>query len=563
MFKKNYYSSDLIVLLLLATFCGLFAWGWHGMHAAANTINASPSLSLPALAYDLLRSNMRLLIGLFWSLLFAFIAGSWAAKCKHARYFILPFINFMESIPLVGFMTLSVIFFHYLYPHSLMGLESAAIFGVFTGQAWNMALVFYQTLKIVPNELYDAASVFQLTAWSTFWKIEVPYSIPGLLWNTMMSQSAAWFALVGTEAIASISGKTILLPGVGSYIQVALNQENFQAIAYALIAMIINIVLFDQILFRPLVQWSTKFKYEKVKESHHISSWLYSLIKKANYLKSALKKTTFFILKIGTLFNFKFLTSVFDYSIPVLIKKIILIAWYSALSILSIFYAMDALHHLPSLQTKKVLWIMLLTTARVGAAITLSVIIFLPLGVWIGSNNKLTKYCQPITQILAALPPDILYPIMAMILITTHSHLGWWTIPLIMIGTQWYILFNVIAGAQSLPQEIKDVSQVFSAKGWFYWRKIIIPSIFPYLVTGIISAAGGAWNADITAEIIQWGHKVIFTDGLGYYIANATNLNKIPQEIFGCLLMCALVGASIVLVWRPLYKLAETRYKIS
>ncbi len=563
MFKKFRYYSDLILLLFIGMFIGLFVWGWHGMHADINTVNNAPSLSLPTLAYDLLRSNLRLLIGLVWSLIFAIVAGTWAAKSKHARRFILPFINFMESVPLVGFMTFSVILFHYLYPHSVMGLECAAIFGVFTGQAWNMALVFYQTLKIVPAELYDAANVFHMSRWSRFWKIEAPYSMPGLIWNTMVSQSAAWFALVGTEAIASASGKSVLLPGVGSYIQVALDHANFHAVIYSIIAMALNIILFDQIMFRPLVRWAEKFKYEKIKSNRVASSWLYSLSIKTVFLKAVFMKMGSALSTTSKRLSLKSVTAIFDWTMPRNLRRAIILAWYALFSFAVIYYGVKLINGTPDFDVGKILWMMTLTTLRVGAAMILSLIIFLPLGVWIGLSPKLTKFCQPATQILAALPPNILYPIMAVFLIATHGSLGWWTIPLIMIGTQWYVLFNVIAGTSSLPQEILDVSQVFSAKGWYYWKRIIIPSIFPYIVTGIISAAGGAWNADITAEIIQWGNKIVSTKGLGYYIANATNLNHIPQEALGCILMCALVALCVIFIWRPLYKLSETRYKIS
>lgn len=265
-FKKiNHYDWMLSILGMLVFV--MLGYGYRKMHGTFNPVHMQTlSLSWRQLPYDTLRTTMRLLIGLVWSFVFAFIAGTWAAKSKHAARVILPFINFMESVPLVGFLSFSTAFFVMLAPHSVMGIEYAAIFGVFTGQAWNMALTLYQTLCIVPNDLLQAADAFGLNAWQRYWRIEIPYAIPGLLWNTMVSQSAAWFALVATEAIP-FHGGTIYLPGVGSYIQLALQQANYTAVVEAIIALVLNIVILDQLVFRPAVRWSEKFKFERHKNN--------------------------------------------------------------------------------------------------------------------------------------------------------------------------------------------------------------------------------------------------------------------------------------------------------
>ena len=461
--------NDIGLLILLMLFVYLWHLGWQGMHTPLANLPAQNGKNIPALAYDLLRSNMRLLIGLGFSFLFAFIAGVWAAKSKHAAYFILPFINFMESVPLVGFMTFSVTIAIALYPHSVMGLEWAAIFGVFTAQAWNMALTVYQTLGVIPSELNDVARQFQMNAWQKFLKIELPYTIPGLLWNTMVSQSAAWFALVGTEAIA-VGAKLIMLPGVGSYIQMGLNTHNIKIIILAIMAIILNIILFDQLFFRPLVKWAEKFKYERVRANTHASSCLHTLYVKSCFTRKALSSVYGYLVRHSHRFGLRKLTALFDITFPKAIRCGCLLLWYTVLIASIIWFSVKLFHIIPTFSLAKVATYMLTTTSRVTLAMILSLLICIPLGVWIGISPQRTKMTQPIIQIFAALPPDIFYPIMALFLLYFHYTLSWWTVPLIMMGTQWYILFNVIAGVSSLPQEIVDVAKIFSLRGWYYWR---------------------------------------------------------------------------------------------
>ena len=589
----NRFDFLLLLIIILASY--YWHMGYIGMHQASyfnsNITNSNTNNNLtPSLAYDMLRTNMRLIYGLFWSFLFTFIFGFLAAKFKTAERIILPFINFMESVPLVGFMTFSIVFFTNLYPNNTMGLESAAIFGVFTGQVWNMTLSLYQSLKVVPNELIELADNFKLNSWKRFWRIELPYAIPGLLWNTMVSQSAAWFALVGTESISiesiSMGNKTIQMPGVGSYIQDALDHKNIHNVLYAILALIISVILFDQFLFRPLVKWADKFKFERTKSaSNNIkhSSWFYDLLVNSNFIlrvisciSQVFNNIIFIIVKSidiikqeflldSFLLNFKYFIKksekLFSYLIYSLVMAFLLYAFVKLYYYLPIYNNANGANGVNGINgIKHMAYLMLLTTLRVAAAMILSLIIFLPIGIWIGLSPKRTKFCQPVIQVMAALPPDILYPMLAIFLVAFHQSLSWWSIIMIMLGTQWYILFNVIAGVLALPDDLKSMAASFQAKGWFCWRKFIIPGIFPYIVTGIISAAGGAWNADITAEVISWGKNTLSTDGLGAYIASATNDGHDPQSALGCLLMCGLVACCIIFVWRPLYRLAETRF---
>lgn len=560
----NYH--DIIFLLLACSIIILLAYGWHEMHSIYDMRHvdvANISLDYKNLPYYTLRTTMRLLIGLVFSLIFAVLAGALAAKYTPIRRVMLPFVNFMESVPLVGFLTFTTIYFLSIFPHSVMGLECAAIFGVFTGQAWNMMLAVYQTLRIVPTELIEAANVFGYNGWQRFWRLEFPYAIPGLLWNTMVSQSSAWFALVASEAIP-VKDKTVALPGVGSYIATALTAGDMHAIIYAILALILNIVILDQLLFRPLVKWSAQFKYEDLASVNHNTSWCYNCM--ANSLVCEQIKSFLVILM-----------RFFVYALPRRCKqlhfdKIFILArlnflwakiWYVIVVGACIFYGIKLWEFFPHHDLFLMPGLMFLTAVRVFVAMILSVLIFVPIGVWIGMNPQLVRFFQPIIQILAALPSNIFYPLMAIYLITFKQNLNWWSIVLIMLGTQWYVLFNVIAGVTTIPNQLTEVTTAFHVKGKMWWKKFMLPAIFPYIVTGIISAAGGAWNATITSEVLQWGSVTKSANGLGAYIANATNNAHNPEAALGCVAMCAMVALCIVFIWHPLYNLAENRFKIS
>ncbi|ODN44064.1 metal ABC transporter permease [Piscirickettsia litoralis] len=552
-----------MTLIFIGLFIGLYYIGWHDMHAqfiGAKSV-AAISLNPEHLPYYTLRTTMRLLVGMLFSSLFALIAGYACAKNKHIARVLLPVINFMESAPLVGFLTFTTALFLFLFPKNIMGLEAAAIFGVFTSQAWNMALIFYQTLRIIPDELVEAGKAFHLNAWQRFWRIELPYSIPGLLWNTMVSQSAAWFALVATEAIP-VGDNTIMLPGVGSYIQVALDHANIQAIFYAIAAIAINIIIFDQFLFRPLVKWSEKFKYENVQSRSHNSSWFYNLMQRGTFTHSI---NYLFRIICHAFVNFPtHVANTFKLKPTRLPQSLIQTStalWYGVISAGCIYAGYKLWNFYPNGSMAYLIPLMLKTTLRVAIAMILSVIIFTPIGIWIGLSPRLTRIFQPIIQIMAAIPPNVFFPVITIILIATHQSLNLWTIPLIMLGTQWYVLFNVIAGAASLPQDMLEMAKSFRLSGWNWWFKFMIPAVFPYIVTGIISAAGGAWNSAIAGEFLQWGSQTIAADGLGALVAQTTGDNQLHQAALAVTALCFLVGLCVIFIWKPLYRLAETRYK--
>ncbi|HEI8819588.1 TPA: ABC transporter permease subunit [Serratia marcescens] len=506
---------------------------------------------------------MRFLLGMAWSLLFSVVFAVLAARYTPLRRVILPFVNFMESVPLVGFLTFTTVYFLNLYPHSVMGLECTAIFAVFTGQAWNMMLTLYQTLRIVPKELDEAARSFNYNPWQRFWRLEFIYSVPGLLWNAMVSQSAAWFALVASEAIP-VGDRSVELPGVGSYIAEALAQQNVPAILYAIVALAANIVLLDQLVFRPLVRYTARFKYEDVTASRPLGNpWFYNSLA-FSHVGTALGRT---LRALADLWLFKLPRLWYALGLHRLFRLaakgnwLWRSLWYLGVVLACVWFGYRLWEYFPKQYFAMLPEWMLLTTARVAAAMLLSVAIFTPLGVWIGMNPRLVKIFQPIIQILAAIPPNIFYPLIAAFIAIYHQDLGWWAIPMIMLGTQWYVLFNVIAGVSAIPTQITEVSETFGLRRFRWWRYYMLPAIFPYIVTGIISAAGGAWNSAIAAEVIQWGSTTLSATGLGAFISVVTDAGKNPESALGCAAMCALVALCIICVWQPLYRIAETKFK--
>ncbi|MHA0853433.1 ABC transporter permease [Serratia nematodiphila] len=562
-FRKS-YLNDFIVIAIGVFFIAFFIRAWGDMHGDFNEQNVS-AISLDAwnLLYYSLRTSMRFLLGMAWSLLFSVVFAVLAARYAPLRRVILPFVNFMESVPLVGFLTFTTVYFLNLYPHSVMGLECTAIFAVFTGQAWNMMLTLYQTLRIVPKELDEAARSFNYNPWQRFWRLEFIYSVPGLLWNAMVSQSAAWFALVASEAIP-VGDRSVELPGVGSYIAEALAQQNVPAILYAIVALAANIVLLDQLVFRPLVRYTARFKYEDVTANRALGNpWFYNSLA-FSHVGAALGRT---LRALADLWLFKLPRLWYALGLHRLFRLaakgnwLWRSLWYLGVVLACVWFGYQLWEYFPKQYFTMLPEWMLLTTARVAAAMLLSVAIFTPLGVWIGLNPRLVKIFQPIIQILAAIPPNIFYPLIAAFIAIYHQDLGWWAIPMIMLGTQWYVLFNVIAGVSAIPTQITEVSETFGLRRFRWWRYYMLPAIFPYIVTGIISAAGGAWNSAIAAEVIQWGSTTLSATGLGAFISVVTDAGKNPESALGCAAMCALVALCIIFVWQPLYRIAETKFK--
>lgn len=561
----NYW--DVIALLFILGLVSALAWNARQMavpYALGEVIPVSlDPWHLPSYA---LRTVTRMLIALIFSLLFTFVFGTWAAKSHRARLLIIPAIDICQSMPVLAFLSVAIVGLIGLFPGSLLGPECAAIVAIFTAQAWNMALGFYQTVRSVPAELHEAADMFHLSAWQRFWRIEVPYSMPGLLWNTMLSMSASWFFVVASEAI-SVAGQQIMLPGVGSYIALAVLEADRTAILWAICTMFLVILAYDQLLFRPLVVWSEKFRAEQMAQEREPKSWVIDLLHRTRLLR-----------KLGTeiqrLMEAMVNLTVFQRRqksiglIPGEIRPqslgdrlwsgILMVAVVSAAIYAIIFIE----RHLPWVSVLHVFGLGVLTSLRVFFCIVLASCIWVPLGVWIGLRPHIAARVQPIAQFLAAFPANLLYPVVVMLIVYFHLSVDIWVTLLMMLGVQWYVLFNVIAGASVIPKDLLQAVDNFGVRGWLRWRRLIVPGILPYYITGAITAAGGAWNASIVAEVVSWGDVHLSANGLGSYISQNTNRGDFLHLALGIAMMCVLVLLFNRILWRPLYVFAEKRFQL-
>jgi NitT/TauT family transport system permease protein len=512
------------------------------------------------------RTILRMLIALFFSLLFTLVFATWAAKSRRAARIIIPVIDILQSVPILGFLSITIVGFIRLFPGSMLGPECASIFAVFASQAWNMALGFYQTVRSVPSELKEAADMFHLSAWQRFWRIDVPFSMPGLLWNMMMSMSAGWFFVVASEAI-SVDGQQILLPGIGSYITVAIKAADVHAIWYAIIAMLAVILLYDQLFFRPLIAWADKFKSEQVAQDSEANSWLVNMLHRTRLLRYLGQHVANFF---DACVNVSILRSrpKTHAGIERKMRYERAIVWiYNILLVSAVLGAVIYIGNfifqkIPFSEIIKVFELGLVTTLRVFFLIIICTLIWVPIGVWIGLRSRVAEFVQPIAQILAAFPAYLLYPLVVFFIVKFHLNVNIWVTPLMILGAQWYVLFNVIAGASVIPKDLLQVADNFGVNYWLRWRRLILPSIFPYYITGAITAVGGAWNASIVAEVVSWGDTKLVATGLGAYITENTNSGNFLHIALGIGMMCILVLVFNRLIWRPLYVLAETRYTL-
>jgi NitT/TauT family transport system permease protein len=561
----NYWDLVALVFVLLIIF--LLGWGAKAMvgrYHMGQVIHIS--LSPSKLPYYALRSVIRMFLAMACSLVFTFIFGTWAAKSRHAERLIIPGIDILQSVPVLTFLAFAVANLVVIFRGSMLGPELAALFAVFTAQVWNMTLSFYQSLKTLPHDLTEAARMFRLSPWQKFWKIEVPFAMPGLLWNAMMSMSGSWVFLVASEAI-SVANQNITLPGIGSYIALAIAKANFHAVVYVVIAMFIVIAIYDQILFRPLVAWAEKFKAEEASDEDESESWVLNLFQRATFFQH-----------IGTYlgyFSEWFVNfPLFRRSHRRVRKEIVLpqyrryfsLVWnivvFACIAVALYFLYRFIYTAVPYVETWHVVYLGFITAIRVMVLIFISSLIWVPIGVWVGLHPKASAWVQPIAQFLAAFPANLLYPFIVIPIVMYHLSVNIWTSPLMILGTQWYILFNVVAGTMALPKNLRQAVGTLNVKGWLWWKRFALPGIFPFYVTGAITAAGGAWNMSIIAEAVSWGKYHLHATGIGAYIDHVTAAGDFPRLVMGTAIMSLYVLVINHVVWRPLYNLAEEKFQI-
>jgi NitT/TauT family transport system permease protein len=510
-----------------------------------------------------LRTTLRMLAAMGFSLLFTFTYATAAAKSRRAELVLVPVLDVLQSVPVLGYVSFTVTFFLALFPGSVLGAEFAAIFAIFTSQAWNMAFSFYQSLRTVPPDLQEVSRSFRFTAWQRFWRLEVPFAMPSLIWNMMMSMSGGWFFVVASEAIA-VGSHTVSLPGVGSYVALAIDQRNLGAIGWAVLTMLAVILIYDQLFFRPLVAWADKFRVELSVGQVGPESWLLRLFRRTRLLNTAVGPAGRALRQISIWPGPRFAAG--RAGPPSRHMRALGEAvWYAIVAAITALIVWRAAETVSSELGWGDLWTALglgaITLLRVAVLITLASLLWLPVGVVIGLKPKLAQTAQPIAQFLAAFPANLLFPIMVFVIVRFGLNQDVWLSLLMILGAQWYILFNVVAGASAFPNDLKDVAANLHIGGRQWWRQVALPGVFPYYVTGAITASGGCWNAAIVAEAVSWGDTHLAAHGLGAYIAAATVRGDFPRIVLGIAVMSVYVILTNRLLWRPLYRLAEQRFR--
>ena len=497
-------AADVVVAAGVLALFGVVAWLLPQINEPIGPSGVPSTVSddLHLLPYYALRSVFRMFIALFLSLVFSFIYGLAAARCRRLRMVLIPLLDILQSVPILGFLSATVTIWMVLFPGSILGVEAASIFAIFTSQAWNMTFSFYHSLLSEPQELDEAARSMQLTRWQRFWKLDVPNSMIPLLWNCMMSVGGGWFFLTASEMI-SVNNRTYALPGLGSFVAVASEHEQLGKVLWAIVTMVIVVLLIDVLLWKPLTAWAEKFRITQN--------------------ESVQAKTS-------------------------------LVLWM-LVRFISDGEGFAEVGHAMVLG--------LITFMRVTLLTVVCSIIWVPIGVKIGMNPRISRFVQPLVQVLASFPSNFTFPFVTLWFIAWHIDISWGSILLMSLGTQWYILFNVIAGASAIPDDLREATRAFHLDTRQRWTKLILPAVFGSWCTGGITAAGGAWNASIVSEIVTYGHTTLTANGLGTYIANATAVGDTGKTIIGVAVMSVFVVGVNRLFWRPLQAYAERRFSVA
>ena len=560
--RPNYW--DLVALPMVLGALALIAWGGVGMSAHYQVGQPLPiGLDPWRLPEYALRTVLRMVAALVASLVFSLAYAALAAKSRRAEKILIPVLDILQSVPILGFLSITVTGFIALFPGRLLGVECAAIFAIFTSQAWNMTFSVYQSLRTVPAELIEAARMYHLSPWKRFWRLEVPHAIPSLVWNMMMSVSGGWFFVVASEAI-TVAGQTIMLPGIGSYIATAIAHRDLAAIGYAVLVMFVVILLYDQLLFRPLLAWSRKFQADPAADEDNVRPWFLTVLQRAQVFDLVQAG----VIKLNRLID-DALTALARRRAPAVERQrrpaldlvfdavVLSIAVASATWIVSFIRETVDIHEIG--------WVFVLgsvTALRVLILIALASLIWVPVGVGIGLRPRLADKIQPIVQFAAAFPANLFFPVAVVLILQFRLNPEIWLSPLMILGTQWYILFNVIVGTTALPMELQRAAQNFGVRRSLWWRRVMLPAIFPAYVTGAVTAAGGSWNASIVSEVVQWGDTKLTATGIGAYIARTTADGDSARIALGISVLCIYVLTFNRLLWRRLYDLAAERLRL-
>jgi len=551
-----------IVVALAGLLFGVLQLGreWSGAARPAIVIDLSP-WALPRYTFY---SLSRGLLAYVLSLAFTLTYGYWAAKDRIAERVLVPLLDILQSIPVLGFMPGLILALVALFPHSNIGLELAAVIMIFTGQAWNMTFSYYHSLRSVPDDLREVAAVYRFSWWQRLKWLQLPYATLGLVWNSMLSMAGGWFFLMINEAFR-LGDRDFRLPGIGSYMSVAVDQGRTDAMLYAIGAMTLMIVAVDQVLWRPVVVWAQKFRVEEGGTQEKMSSWFLNWLRRSRLL-AVLRQLG---RRVGTRLARRRAIRPGPTTQPVAARQpaawlgVILLALLLAALAFGAWKLTHVLRRVPAVEWGTLGGAAAWTLGRVLLATALGTLWALPAGIAIGLSPRLSRLLQPVVQIVASFPAPMLFPIVIGGLAAAGVSLGWGSIVLMLLGTQWYILFNVIAGAMAIPTDLQESARSYRLQGWRRFRALYLPGVFPYLVTGWVPAAGGAWNASIVAEFVTFKGQTLQAHGLGAQISAAAAAADLPRLAASILVMSAIVVAFNRSVWRQFYRLAERRFSLN
>jgi NitT/TauT family transport system permease protein len=560
--RSSFAAEAAVFAVVLAILYAVVLAGrnWFAPFTAVAQISTSPRMLPLYAAYSL----VRVAIAYVLALLFALAYGFAAAKSGRAARVLLPLLDILQSIPVLSFLPGVMVVMVALFPHSQFGLELGSVLLIFTGQAWNIAFSFYASLKAIPRELDEAARLYRFSAWQRFVELEVPYATIGLVWNSMMSVAGGWFFLMACEMFV-LGQRDFRLPGLGSYLQIAAGRGDVRGILWGLAAMITVIVLLDQLVWRPVIAWADKFKFETV-EGAPPQSFVLKVLRRSGVVSGFYRRA---IRPLGERMTMAFVpkdaagehassgaASARKWAGRVMgAAMLAALAWFA-------FRGVVTLAHLKPHDFLILGRDAALTFARVNGSLLLGALWAVPAGVWIGTSPRVARIAQPLVQIAASVPATALFPVLLMMLIQIGGGMGIAAMALMLLGTQWYILFNVIAGAMAIPTDLKEVSNVFHFGRWERWRRMILPAIFPHLVTGMVTASGGAWNASIVAEYFHFRGRTLEVRGLGATISRATDAGNLPLLLGATVVMSLIVVTMNRMLWQRLYRLAATRFKL-
>ncbi len=542
----------------LALFYGVIQVGRNWLGPFVPHVEISRSLgALPVYAgYSLLRIALAYVL----SLLFAVTYGYIAAYRPRAERFMIPLLDVLQSIPVLSFLPGVMLAMAALFPGRQVGVEMGAVLLIFTGQVWNMAFSFYASLKSIPREMREAATIYRFNWWQRFLQIELPFATIGLVWNSMMSVAGAWFFLMACEQFGDFR-----LPGLGSYLQAAADSGDTRSIVFGIVTMVAVIVAIDQFVWRPVIAWAEKFKMEQVESASVPTSWVLDFLRRSRgialFRKRAVRPLREQMIHYFAPQPHVRAESAGENKTVLWLWRIVgvLVLGAIAYSVARVVMILTGLH---GSEFRQIGIGLAATFLRVNLTLVLGALWTIPVGVAIGFNPRLARIAQPLAQIAASVPATAVFPVVLLVLIRLGGGLGVGSIVLLLLGTQWYILFNVIAGAIAIPTDLKEAANVFGIRGWERWRTLILPGIFPFLVTGMITASGGAWNASIVAEYFHFKGQVYSTIGIGAMISAATDAKNFNLLLASTIALAAVVVTTNRLLWRRLYRLAETRFKL-